>query len=180
VSGDRAVRPHRIRDATASDVGMIAEAHVEAWRTAYADLMPRSAIESHTLDERRGQWGQIVADPSRRALVVEDAEGIAGFALYGRPEDENGTQDTGELLGIYLVERAIGLGVGRELLDRATRDLAALGYRRGVLWVLEANARARRFYEAAGWRTDGATRPHPVGDVELPVIRYTLELGSSG
>jgi L-amino acid N-acyltransferase YncA len=173
-------RRPQIRHATAGDVDAIAEAHVEAWRTAYAHLMPRSAIESHTLDERRGQWAQIVADPSRRALVVEDGEGIAGFAIFGRPEHDEGASGPGELLGIYLLERAAGLGVGRELLARSTRGLAALGYRRGVLWVLEANARARRFYEAAGWRTDGATRPHPVGDVELPVIRYTVELGASG
>jgi GNAT superfamily N-acetyltransferase len=83
-------------------------------------------------------------------------------------------------LGIYLVERAIGLGVGRDLLARATRDLVEIGYRWGALWVLEANARARRFYEAAGWRTEGATRPHPVGDIELSVIRYTIDLGGPG
>jgi len=178
--GPRRGGPHRIRRATAADVDAIAEAHVEAWRTAYADLMPRSAIESHTPDERRGQWAQIVADPSRRALVVEDVDGVAGFSWYGRPGDDEGAPETGELLGIYLLERAIGSGVGRELLARATTGLVELGYRRGALWVLEANVRARRFYEAAGWGTDGATRPHPVGDVELPAIRYTLELRSSG
>lgn len=141
--------------------------------------MPASAIESHTLQERRGQWTEMLADPSWRALVVEDADGIAGFALTGPPENGEGPPGTGELLGIYLVERAIGIGVGRELLVQATRGLVGLGYRRATLWVLEANARARRFYEAAGWSTDGVTHPHPVGDVELPVVRYAIDLRGS-
>jgi ribosomal protein S18 acetylase RimI-like enzyme len=33
--------------------------------------------------------------------------------------------------------------------------LEADGYQRAVLWVLAANNRARRFYERAGFTTDG-------------------------
>ena len=166
----------RIRDAAPDDADALAQAHVEAWRTSYRELMPRSAIESHTLEERRGQWTEALGDPSKRALVVEDADGIAGFSLSGPPEDGDGAPGTGELLGIYLVERAIGTGVGRELLARATAAIAELGYARATLWVLEANTRARRVYEAAGWRLDGGPHPHRVGDVELPVVRYSIDL----
>jgi hypothetical protein len=41
------------------------------------------------------------------------------------------------------------------------------------LWVVEANARARRFYEREGWSADGAMRASSFGSTEL---RYRLAL----
>ena len=168
----------RIRPAAPADADALAAAHVQAWRDAYAGIMPSSAIESHTVEERREAWTRLLADPAVRALLVEDVEGVAGFALYGAPEESGEPSGTGELLGIYLVGRATGIGVGRELMAAAVAGLAEMGYGRAVLWVLVANARARRFYEAAGWRHDGEIRPHPVGDIELPVTRYSIDLAS--
>ena len=37
----------------------------------------------------------------------------------------------------------------------AEAAMAELGFGSAMLWVLEDNARARAFYEAAGWRPDG-------------------------
>ncbi len=59
--------------------------------------------------------------------------------------------------------------------DEALRTLAAGGSTSARLWVLEDNARARRFYERRGWRRDGSDRvvpfpPHPLD------IGYTREL----
>ena len=53
--------------------------------------------------------------------------------------------------------------------------IAAAGATSARLWVLEDNARARRFYERRGWRRDGSERvvpfpPHPLD------IGYTKEL----
>ena len=37
-----------------------------------------------------------------------------------------------------------------------------------------ANANTRRFYEAAGFRVDGARQPVDFGEASLPEIRYQL------
>jgi len=42
-------------------------------------------------------------------------------------------------------------------MDRVLALLADERYQRAVLWVLADNARARRFYERAGFAPDGAT-----------------------
>jgi hypothetical protein len=42
--------------------------------------------------------------------------------------------------------------------------------------VLETNARARRFYEIAGWMADGGTKVEHRGEVELREIRYRRTL----
>jgi hypothetical protein len=48
--------------------------------------------------------------------------------------------------------------VAQPLLTHATAALAALGHTEGLLWVLRGNARARHFYEKAGWLADGAEK----------------------
>ena len=77
------------------------------------------------------------------------------------------------LHGFYVLPEHWGTGVADELHDAALaeqRDCAELR-----LWVLEANARARRFYERHGWRPNGETRvvpypPHPL-DVGYTYVR---------
>jgi GNAT superfamily N-acetyltransferase len=55
-----------------------------------------------------------------------------------------------ELATLYLRAAQHGSGLGQALLD------AAVGDRPTSLWVVEANARARRFYERNGFTADGA------------------------
>jgi hypothetical protein len=42
--------------------------------------------------------------------------------------------------------------------------------------VLEINARARRFYEIAGWWADGTTKTEQRSGVELREVRYRVDL----
>lgn len=165
-----------IREATVADVDAIAQVHVAAWRAAYSGLVPQAFIGSMTVEKRRELWREHFGDPQMRAFVVEDERGIAGFASWGPAEDPDRAAATAELHGIYLLPRAIGIGVGRDLLARVTRDMTRLGYEQAILWVLEANTRARRFYETAGWRWDGSVAPHAFGEETRPVVRYTVAL----
>lgn len=54
------------------------------------------------------------------------------------------------------------------------------GFASLMLWVLERNLRARRFYEGFGLRPDGGrqTRPEWLGE-GVYEVRYNLELESS-
>jgi GNAT superfamily N-acetyltransferase len=71
------------------------------------------------------------------------------------------------LNGLYVRPEAWGTGVADELHDRAVAAIRAAGHERARLWVLEENARARRFYERHGWFADGSSRvvefpPNPI------------------
>lgn len=61
---------------------------------------------------------------------------------------------------------------------RALSELAARAYKEAILYLVEANSRARRFYEREGFQPDGGrqidrTRPYP-----LPELRYRRSLAS--
>jgi ribosomal protein S18 acetylase RimI-like enzyme len=79
---------------------------------------------------------------------------VLGFCAAGhaRGDDELGL---GELYALNVDPAAWGRGAGRALLAAATTWLDAR-FRSSILWVLEANPRARRLYEARGlgpgWR----------------------------
>ena len=65
--------------------------------------------------------------------------------------------DTGELYALYVTPAWWSAGAGRALMGSVLAALGEARYLRVVLWVLADNARARRFYERAGFATDGAT-----------------------
>lgn len=141
-------------------------------------------------------------DEAETHFAIQRAASLAGLAhiyppeRYPYPDDAirerwrtvEGTvlvcERGGEAVGVALVERCWlhgfyvlpehwGTGAARELHEAAIAeqpDCAEL-----KLWVLEDNARARRFYERAGWRRNGETRvveypPHPI-DVGYSFIR---------
>ncbi len=63
----------------------------------------------------------------------------------------------GEVYAIYVAPAWWSTGVGRGLMSAVLSALTTEAYRRVVLWVLADNARARRFYDRAGFGADGGT-----------------------
>lgn len=94
--------------------------------------------------------------------------GVVGFASFG-PEREvvaprahpltqrGAAGQVAELYAIYVDPGWWSTGTGRSLMDEVLAATRAEGYERIVLWVLEKNARARRFYERAGFGPDGGS-----------------------
>ena len=83
-------------------------------------------------------------------FVAETENGdIVGFANAG-PEREGDRIYRGELYAIYILEEYQRIGLGRRLFSSVTRRLLADGFNSMLLWVLEDNRPAIRFYESLG------------------------------
>ena len=80
------------------------------------------------------------------AVTAPDAPPLTPAGLAG---------EVGEVYALYVTPAWWSSGTGRSLMGAALTALEADGYQRVVLWVLAANNRARRFYERAGFTTDG-------------------------
>jgi GNAT superfamily N-acetyltransferase len=168
----------RIRSATPDDARPVAEVHVASWRHAYRAVLPDEYLDRLSVDEREAMWLGAFADPDKRsgAFVAEEGGRIVGFASFCPSRDEDAPAGTGEVPAIYVEPSAMGKGVGRELLEEATAELRLAGFTRATLWVLEANERARRFYENEGWAWDGAVSTHMFDCANEPVVRYAVDL----
>lgn len=124
------------------------------------------------------RWSRSLAEPAPRTsrlVVLTETGDLAGFAGVGPVRDDEGSgPGLGELYAINLDPDAWGRGLGRPLLAAATTELSRLGFRQAVLWVATGNARARRFYEAAGWSHDGAERTDQSFGPPIAEVRYRL------
>ncbi|MGW7206249.1 N-acetyltransferase family protein [Streptomyces sp. NPDC054837] len=168
----------RIREMTLADCDRVAEIRVRGWQSAYRGLMPQPYLDalSVTEDAERRRERLRRSDGSVLNLVaVQDGE-LLGWAAHGPyREGEVRTADA-ELYAIYVDTGRYGTGIGHSLLQESVRRCTAAGHDRMYLWVLKGNARARAFYERAGFWPDGAEEPFEVDGVPVPEVRYTRGL----
>lgn len=170
------------RRATIADAAAIARAHAEGWHWGYRGLLPDDfldgLLEPASLAFREAFWlGLLSEQPSALSVwVSEQGDRIVGFCQSGPSRDSDAGPDIAEIGALYLVPEAAGKGIGHQLFTLAVDGLRESGYTRATLWVLDGNARARRFYETAGWRPDGAEKTEPGPGVPLPQVRYRKNL----
>lgn len=170
-----------VRAARPEDAGAIARIHISTWQVAYAHVFPAEGLHrlSDGLDRRIGFWrGIIESPPLRSRTLVADVDDVTvGFASVGPTrEDDLDPEHAGELYAIYVLPEAWRKGAGQALMAELLGSLRAEGLREAMLWVLEDNPRTRRFYELAGWRTDGVVRSETFLDTEVREVRYRIAL----
>ena len=161
----------RVRRATVADAPAMGRLVVRAWQAAYRGHMPDDYLDGLRAEDRAAGWERSLGrERPRGANLVAEREGeVVGFANVGPAEDPEGA---GELYAINVDPAHWGTGAGRALLEAAQAELARLGFAELVLWVLPANARARRFYEIAGWASDGTERTVDALGAVVPEVRY--------
>jgi ribosomal protein S18 acetylase RimI-like enzyme len=168
------IRPARMQDAPE-----IAVVHVRSWQAAYRGLLPQAYLDGLDPAQRTGRWEQAVsAADSHGGTVVADAGGrLSGFVSYGPARDDDAdSRRAGEIYAIYLAPAAWDQGIGRQLMAAALGRLGEAGFNQALLWVLDSNARARRFYEAGGWIADGAAKRDDSFGVPMTEVRYRRSL----
>ncbi len=159
-----------IRRARSDDAPALADAHDEAWRTAYRGLIPGTELEK--LVARRGPawWDAAIRRGSRIALLTF-GDAIAGYANYGRNRAKS-LPYGGEIYELYLRPEYQGLGFGRRLFVAAKRDLVQMGQPSLVVWALTDNEAAVGFYRALGGRAV-ARSTERFGDKVLDKVAFS-------
>ncbi|MFG3344515.1 GNAT family N-acetyltransferase [Streptomyces sp. NPDC048018] len=185
-----------LRRALPADAAALAAVHVRSWQAAYRGLVPDTCLDGLDVAERARVWRERLTAPGAPVVtVVEDEAGAvtafssfrawpaddepAGGAGEAEGEGEGGhlvASVTAELSTLYAVPEAWGRGVGRALLAATVDAMREAGFREAGLWVFEENARARAFYERAGWHPDGATATDDTGGRLLTELRYRVSL----
>lgn len=149
---------------------MLAELHWRSAEAAYGVIFPPEAPQP-SLDRLRSLWMSWL-EPGEAAgltgFIAEDAGEPVGVVLAG-PDSLDAS--VGHLARMYVVPDRWGHGIGRALYLAATGHLRATGHRKGSLWVLEANLRARSWYERMGWMPTGE-RKTAYAPASIDELRY--------
>ncbi len=163
-----------VRPAVPGDAGGIARVHVTAWQEAYRGILDRDFLGGLDLATRAAWWETLLERDEGRAMVAEFEGSVAGFSLIGAA-DEAGW---GEVQAIYVDPQRWGRGHGHALLAASEGLLAEIGFTQAMLWVLEANERARAFYQRQGWSRGAPFRLEVIGGTEVTEVRYEKYLAS--
>jgi len=143
----------RLRRSCDRDVPALAALHLRTALHAYAHIFPPDAPPPD-LAELTGDWGARTCGPSAAAcFLAEIGAAPIGVVLAGA---DPAREEAGHLSRLYVDPAVWARGIGRALHDRALEELRARGFDRATLWVLEANTRARTWYERLGWSPSGA------------------------
>jgi GNAT superfamily N-acetyltransferase len=172
------IRPGRRQDADA-----ITEVQVASWRAGYAHVLPDTVLYAEDFESsRRSFWNSWRFAPGHRISVVTvpdaDSDRVVGFVSYG-PERERarGCTGRGEIWAFYLHPEVWGHGLADELIVHTEQRLRAEGFDLAVLWVLDDNPRARRFYERHGWSATGIEADFDAHcEVRVPEVEYRKAL----
>jgi GNAT superfamily N-acetyltransferase len=169
-----------LRAAAPADSGPIAALHAESWRNTYRGILADAYLDGPIGEERLRLWqarlGARAGDrPQREAErtyvgLAECGGDLAGFACVLLDEEPT----WGACLDNLHVRRELqGQGIGRQLLARAVQWVMAEEPGWPLhLWLYEANAGARRFYDALGSQAAGRALKHAADGAEVPSLRY--------
>lgn len=147
---------------------MVEEIRLATWRVAYRGMIPDTYLDALDITPEREALLRRRTLDGDASSVLALVDGVAvGMATAGACRDED-LVDARELYALYVLPDHWGSGAGSALLE-------ACGPTQ-VLWVLEANARARDFYARHGFVPDGEAKQFDAGE-PLSEIRMVRNLG---
>ncbi|WP_433347421.1 N-acetyltransferase family protein [Micromonospora sp. CA-111912] len=165
-----------LRHATVDDLLAVGALHQRSRVAAYSSFLPAEALADPTPEAMGAYWAERWAwERDDHLMTVAERDGrLVGFSYLGPDDQDDPT--TGLLNAIHLDPDEQGRGTGRALMADALATMRGRGWHRAVLWVLEPNANARRFYERGGWLPTGERREEHVGTAYTPQLRYARKL----
>jgi ribosomal protein S18 acetylase RimI-like enzyme len=162
----------QLRAATASDAEAVAALHTGSWQRTYRGMMSDAFLDGGALDNRRRVWRERLATPDadRRVTVVDAGTRLVGFICVFA----HGDAGWGAYIdNLHVVPDWQGRGLGRALMRSAAEWVCRTQPGAGVyLYVMEANAPARAFYDRLGARNVETVALADPGGGHAPNCRY--------
>jgi ribosomal protein S18 acetylase RimI-like enzyme len=160
------------RPAQPSDAEAVALLHARSWRENYRGSFTDAFLDGDLPAERLRVWNARLGDPPRNQFVqlAVDGDSLAGFVCaYGAHDPQWGSF----VDNIHVARASKQGGIGSSLMRQAGAWLSLHDPGLGIhLWVLEANAPARRFYDHLGGRDAGASPMETHGGAIVRSCRY--------
>jgi RimJ/RimL family protein N-acetyltransferase len=144
--------PSGIAPLTDRHYTQVAALHLLGWQQAYAPIYGSEALQHLSLPAFEQLWQERLQLSGRYYLGLWQAGELLGFAGYG-PLAQG--KAVGEIFHFYFHPHSWGRGVASPFMQQLLATMQEEGYQQLVLWVLEANERARRFYTKWGFAPNG-------------------------
>lgn len=157
-----------IRNGASTDSIAMGRIYSEAWKKAYAGIVPDEFLNRLTPENAAPPPEKISPD---NCLVYAVKGELVGLVSFGPSRTGEGC----EIYSIYVRPDHWKSGIGSKLFAAACDKLAAAGYKKLILWTLAENIRARMFYERMGMHQTGE-RMIEIAGKSLPEAGYELDI----
>ena len=147
-----------IRKAIPGDEQVLAYIQTESWKTAFAGILsPEELVRCTNLEKAEQMYHSILRREGCNMAIELVNDQPHCIAAWGTNRCDLGDA-VGELICIHSLQGRWRKGYGSEMMKYVLDDLRQAQYKSVILWVFEANTRARRFYEKHGFKLTEQTK----------------------
>lgn len=123
--------------------------HSEAWKQAYRGVFPDKYLNEDTPEKRTQEfWDSCKNKGVCYYMICEEDQAVGIIKLI----DE---EEVCEISSFYILDEHRNRGFGKQVVEYLRKEF---NKKKLVLWVLEENVKARRFYEYNDFKSTGNTR----------------------
>ena len=140
-----------IRKAIPGDEQVLAYIQTESWKAAFAGILSPEELDRCTNLQKAEQMYHNVLRRDGCNMAIEFVEDKPHcIAAWGKNRCDLG-DTVAELICIHSLQKNWVKGYGSAMMDHVLAQLQQAQYESVILWVFEANSRARKFYEKHGF-----------------------------
>jgi GNAT superfamily N-acetyltransferase len=174
-----------VRPAAAEDAPVLAAVQVSAWRTGYAELLPRATLDAMTGQQAAfaDQWQTATTRPPSRVhrvlVACEGAQVVGGAAIGPASDDDLNPAVAAEIHSFVVDPQHRRLGHGSRMLSAAVDFMRGDGFVSATVWVDGNDDPSRALFAASGWAPDGSHRTLDLegdGTVTVQQVRLHTDL----
>lgn len=141
-----------MRLAKEGDARAIAAIHVASWQKIYRGHIPDVTLDNLSISERElQQWHALINNKVNIWLIEKNNDIVGSVSICPSRDTDTDPNTCGEISAIYLNPKVWHQGLGKKLCSRALTELKNMGFSEVILWVLQENELARKFYERMGF-----------------------------
>lgn len=149
---------YTIERVKSGDETALAYIQTESWKAGFENILNSEILQQCTqMDEVTAMYHRLLEQNIGNGYLLK-VEGKPHCIAWWDVSREETMTGYAELICIHSLQEQWRKGYGSKMMDVVLHDIAVAGYSRVMLWVFEQNIRARRFYEAHGFTTNGKVK----------------------
>lgn len=149
-----------IRKVKLGDEATLAYIQTESWKAAFQNILSAETLTKCTDIQRATEMYQGLLEEHIGNGYILEVNGKAHCIAYWDKTRDEDMEGYAEIICIHSLQDNWGKGYGTQMMEKVLNDIRKADYEKVMLWVFKDNDRARKFYEARGFLTNGKTIPN--------------------
>lgn len=163
-----------IRKVKYEDIEQIVDINIKDWKKVYRGIIDDDILDNLNRDKKIKKWQKHYNIGN--VIVAEKAGEVIGYCRYDdNAEYENRDIDS-EIIALYVDCDKLGREVGRKLVEYVINDLKIKNKSKMIIWCLEKNKNARKFYEKIGGRLIDDEKYFEIEGREYKEVGYIYDI----